>query len=132
MVLLVSGIARAQARPTIDQEQLPPTAVPSGKQMFKQYCASCHGLDAKGHGPAASSQKVPPADLTTLAKRNHGEFPYDYVSSILKFGPGVGAHGTSDMPSWGMIFRYVDKNNQAVVQKRIGNLVNYVSSLQQK
>jgi mono/diheme cytochrome c family protein len=132
ILLLAADAARAQARPTIDQEQLPPNYVPTGKQMFKQYCAPCHGLDAKGHGPTASSLKIPPADLTTLAKRNHGEFPYGLVSSVLKVGPGVSAHGSSDMPTWGMIFQYVDKNNQAIVQKRIGNLVNYVASLQRK
>ena len=45
-----------------------PTSAASGKEMFKAYCASCHGEDAKGDGPAAAALKQPPADLTALAK----------------------------------------------------------------
>jgi mono/diheme cytochrome c family protein len=40
--------------------------------MFRSYCAVCHGLDAKGSGPAAPALKMEPADLTTLAKENQG------------------------------------------------------------
>jgi len=132
VLLLAAGAARAQNQPKIDQDQLPSTFVPTGKQMFKLYCAACHGLDAKGHGPARASLKVPAADLTTLAKRHGGEFPADYVSNILRFGPGVAAHGSSDMPTWGPIFQYMDNYNQTVVQKRVKNLVDYIASLQEK
>jgi mono/diheme cytochrome c family protein len=132
ILLLMAGAAHAQAQPKIDQDQLPPNFVPTGKAMFKQYCAACHGLDAKGHGPARSSLKIPAADLTTLAKRHGGEFPADYVSNILRFGPGVAAHGSSDMPTWGPIFQYMDNYNQPIVQKRVKNLVDYIASLQEK
>ena len=128
----MSGAARAQAQPKIDQGQLPPNFVPTGKALFKQYCAACHGLDAKGHGPARATLKIPAADLTTLAKRHGGEFPTDYVSNILRFGPGVAAHGSSDMPTWGPIFQYMVNNNQPIVQKRVKNLVDYIASLQVK
>jgi mono/diheme cytochrome c family protein len=73
--------------------------------MFKQYCAACHGLNAKGHGPARSALKVPAADLTTLSARHEGGFPYDYVTNILRFGPGIAARGSSDMPARGSIFQ---------------------------
>ena len=131
-LLVAAGTAAAQARPTIDQEQLPPNAVPTGKAMFKQYCAACHGLDAKGHGPARAALKVPAADLTTLAKRHGGKFPYDYVTNILRFGPGVAAHGSSDMPTWGALFQYMDNYNETSVQKRIKNLTTYLATLQEK
>ena len=39
------------------------------------YCASCHGLDARGNGPAAFVLKTTPPDLTALAKR-HGEISH--------------------------------------------------------
>ena len=86
----------------------------------------------KGRGPARSSLKIPAGDLTTLAKRHGGDFPYDYVSNILRFGPGVAAHGSSDMPTWGPIFQYMDNYNQATVLKRIKNLCDYLASLQEK
>jgi len=101
--------------------------------MYKQYCAACHGSDAKGQRPAASMLKVPVADLTTLAQRHGGKFPYDYVSGVLRFGPGPTIlHGSADMPTWGSIFQYLDKNNEGAVQHRIRNLCNYLASLQEK
>ena len=101
--------------------------------MYKQYCAVCHGVGATGDGPAAAMLKVPPANLTTLAQRHGGAFPYDYVSSVLRFGPGPTIlHGTSDMPTWGPIFQYMDKNDEAVVKQRIKNLSDYLASLQKK
>ncbi len=130
-MLLFATALSAQPKPPA-QDQFPPEFVPAGKQMFKQYCAACHGLNAKGNGPARSALKVPAADLTTLAKRHGGDFPYDYVTNILRFGPGVAAHGSSDMPTWGAIFQYMDNYNQTVVMKRIKNLTDYLATLQEK
>ena len=127
-LLLIACIAGAG--PAINETQLPPTYVPSGSQMYKQYCATCHGADAKGHGPMAAVLKVPPPDLTTLAKRHDGKFPYDYVSNVLEFGPGFPSHGSSEMPTWGSIFRYYDKQNEKIVKLRIKHLCDYLASLQ--
>jgi len=131
-LLIFAGASGAQSKAASNQDQIPPNFVPTGKEMFKQYCAACHGLDAKGHGPARSALKIPAADLTTLSKRHGGEFPYDLVTNVLRFGPGVAAHGSSDMPTWGGIFQYMDNYNQSVVQKRIKNLCDYLASLQEK
>jgi len=130
IVLLVSSAASSGRE--VDQTQLPPGYMPSGEQMYKQYCAACHGADAKGNGPMGALLKTPPPDLTTLAQRHMGKFPYDYVSNVLEFGPGVPAHGSSDMPTWGPIFRHYDKQNERVVRQRIRNLCNYLASLQGK
>ena len=121
----------ANDHPTENQAQFPPTYVPSGQQIYQQFCAACHGLDAKGNGPAASRLKTPPPDLTTLAKRNMGKFPYDYVAGVLRFGPGPSVHGSSDMPTWGPIFQIIDKNNEQAVRQRIKNLSAYLASLQE-
>jgi mono/diheme cytochrome c family protein len=131
-MLIFAGGSAGQSKAAASQDQFPPNFVPSGKEMFKQYCAACHGLNAKGHGPARAALKVPAADLTTLTKRHGGEFPYDLVTNVLRFGPGVAAHGSSDMPTWGGIFQYMDNYNQAAVQKRIKNLCDYLVSLQEK
>jgi|SRR5579871_3187946 len=132
-LLIVTAGAGAHPRPTPPrQDTLPTEFVPSGRIMFKQYCAACHGENAKGHGPARSALKIPAADLTTLSKRHGAEFPYDYVSNILRFGPAIAAHGSSDMPTWGPIFQYMDNYNQAAVRKRIANLCDYLASIQEK
>jgi mono/diheme cytochrome c family protein len=131
-LLFVACAAGAGGRPGAD-DTLPSNYVPSGKVMYKEYCAVCHGADAKGQGPFASTLKVPPPDLTTLAKSHEGKFPYDYVSNILRFGPGPTIlHGSSDMPTWGPIFQYFDKNNERAVEQRIKNLCDYLATLQEK
>ena len=131
-LLFIICVASAGGRSAAD-DTLPPNYVPSGKAIYKEYCAACHGIAAKGQGPFAPVLKVPPADLTTLAKRHDGKFPYDYVSDILSFGPGPTIlHGSADMPTWGPIFRYLDKNNELAVKQRIRNLCDYLASLQEK
>lgn len=117
------------ARPIDD---IPAGTVPSGKTMYTKYCTTCHGPEGKGDGPAAFTLKAPPADLTTLSARNMGTFPREYVENILRFGPGLKAHGTSDMPAWGSIFKMIEKNNERTVQGRIKNITDYIASLQKK
>jgi mono/diheme cytochrome c family protein len=112
--------------------QLPPTYVPSGRQMFKEYCAACHGEDGKGRGPIALFFRSLTPDLTTLAKRHGGTFPETYVSTVLLFGPGSRAHGSIEMPVWGPIFRELDHYNEAAVRQRIKNLCEYLKSIQEE
>jgi mono/diheme cytochrome c family protein len=131
LFLAVFAICIAGAKTATVEDTLPSNYVPSGKVMYQQHCASCHGADAKGRGPLASVLITAPADLTLLAKRHGGKFPKEYVSSVLEFGPGPTAHGSSDMPAWGPIFRYYDKQNERTVQQRIKNLCDYLASLQE-
>jgi mono/diheme cytochrome c family protein len=103
----------------------------SGAQMWKDYCAACHGTSGAGDGPAGEILKSPPADLSLLARQNNGKFPAGHFASVLKFGSGGHAHGTSDMPLWGSMFRSQGAS-QGVVDLRIHNLTEFVESLQQK
>jgi mono/diheme cytochrome c family protein len=112
--------------------QLPPAYVPSGRQMFQEYCAACHGADGKGQGPIVPFFRALPPDLTTLAKRHDGTFPETYVWSVLLFGPGSRVHGSIEMPVWGPIFRELDHYNEAAVRQRIKNLCEYLESIQEK
>jgi mono/diheme cytochrome c family protein len=111
-------------------DEIPANYVPPGDAMYKQYCAACHGPGGKGDGPAAFTLKTPPPDLTQLTARNMGKFPREYVETILRFGPGTPAHGSSDMPTWGTIFQLIDKNNESAVRQRIKNITDYLASLQ--
>jgi len=130
VLLLSIAFFVAGATPAVNETELPPNYMPTGQQMFKQYCAACHGTDGKGHGPLAVVLKTAPADLSTLAKRHQGKFPFDYVASVLEFGVEFPSHGSSDMPTWGPIFRYYDKRNEKVVKQRIKSLCDYLASLQ--
>jgi mono/diheme cytochrome c family protein len=104
----------------------------SGKRTYIQYCAPCHGNDGRGNGPAASALKTPPADLTTLAKRNEGKFPYEYVTGVIRFGKPIVAHGSSDMPVWGPIFGVLENGNEMAVRKRIKDVCDYLAAIQEK
>jgi mono/diheme cytochrome c family protein len=104
----------------------------SGKQTFLKYCASCHGQNAKGDGPAAVALIPPPSDLTTLAKHYHGEFPSGYVGALLKFGRNLAAHGSDDMPVWGSRFRDLDPLKDPTGQQHVDDVVAYIQSLQAK
>jgi mono/diheme cytochrome c family protein len=128
-LILVVSVAGAQNKQEVDQV---PAVAGSGKQTYMHYCASCHGVDARGDGPAASVLKTTPADLTTLAKRHDGKFPYEYVSDVLRFGTRILSHGSSDMPIWGPIFGSMDNYDDVAVRKRIKDLSDYLASLQQK
>jgi mono/diheme cytochrome c family protein len=130
--ILVASTAGAQDKPPVNKVPARRAIAASGKQTYMHYCASCHGADARGNGPAAFMLKTTPPDLTTLAKRHGGKFPYEYVSDVLRFGTRVLSHGSSDMPIWGPIFGSMDNYDEVAVRKRIKDLSDYLASLQQK
>ena len=130
-LLVVAGFLKAQDKMPIGKDPLAPNLA-AGKKTYSQYCASCHGVNARGDGPAAQVLKTTPADLTTLAQRHGGKFPYEYVFDVLRFGTRFTSHGSSEMPIWGPIFGSMDNYNEAAVRKRIKDLSDYLASLQQK
>lgn len=135
VLLLAACVAGAQEKPAPVMKKVPVkrTSPTSGKEMYTQYCAVCHGADGKGGGPAAAALKTTPADLTTLAKRSSdGNFPRDRVATLLKNGSELTAHGSSDMPIWGPLFKSLDPTHDIAVQQRIKNLNDYLVSIQAK
>ena len=103
----------------------------SGRDLFDFYCASCHGRDGHGQGPVASSLKVPPADLTTLARRSDGVFPRAAVRAFVTGDQpqATSSHGTKDMPVWGPVFNGLEAN-PARNAVRIDNIVRHIETLQ--
>ena len=128
--LSASAIGQDTAK-TIKKVNARPTATLNGVDLFKEYCAVCHGNDAKGSGPAADALKKRPADLTQLARKNNGEFPELHVMNFIKGQDIVAAHGSRDMPIWGSIFSSMS-SNQDLVQVRTYALVKYLEELQAK
>ena len=103
-----------------------------GKDLYKAYCASCHGLDGKGHGPVAAVLKAPLPDLNLIAKRNNGAFPKEELEKMILGGKGSrAAHGSAEMPDWGPVFRKVE-TDQDLGLVRVRRLVEYLISLQAK
>jgi len=120
----------ANAQPTIKDVPATYTSPTSGKEMFTQYCAVCHGPNGKGNGPAAAALKKAPADLTQLSAKNGGAFPELRISQYISGVETTAAHGNRDMPIWGNVFNSL--NDKGVTQLRIKNLSDYVKTLQAK
>jgi mono/diheme cytochrome c family protein len=125
----VLGVA---GQPSIKKVPVSQTSANSGDEMFRTYCAACHGLDGKGGGPAVSALKNPPGDLTKLTAKNQGKFPELKVYSSIRGDNDNPAHGSKDMPVWGAIFQTMGKDGGAQAQLRISNLVAYIKGIQAK
>jgi cytochrome c len=106
------------------------THVAWGKDLFMRYCASCHGEEGKGNGPAAAALKNPPADLTRLSLAQGGHFPRAEVIRFIDGERPVPAHGPRHMPVWGEVFRREKSDSET--RMRIQALTAFLESIQQK
>lgn len=133
--LLTFTIVCAAQEIILKKVPIKPVAAYSGEGMYANYCAVCHGDNGKGNGPAAKALSVSPADLTRLARQNHGRFPDSHVYAVIHGDTNmVAAHGTKDMPVWAALFNQSSGGTppDAVVHQRISNLTKHVESLQQR
>ncbi len=107
---------------------------------FRSYCAPCHGLDAKGEGPVAEVLKTRPTDLTLIRQNSGGKFPSELLYKKIEGLDMPQAHGTSEMPVWGMWFAHQAVGESILlgdakpaaekVQARIRAIVDYLETLQ--
>lgn len=114
-----------------------------GKQEYENSCALCHGKDGKGTGAINDLLKKAPADLTTLAKKNKGVFPFDRVYAMVDGREIIRAHGDRDMPAWGNrysndtvkaaeYYRDVPYDAEMYARSRILALIDYLNRIQVK
>lgn len=134
VVIAVAMLASAQEQPKKEIKHVPvkPTSAASGQEMYKSYCAVCHGTDGTGNGPAASALKVPSPDLTVLAQKNGGKYPALKVSAVIRGEEVLPSHGSKEMPIWGHLFWSMSGGHASEVQQRVANLNKYIESLQKK
>ena len=115
------------------QSDIPPTMKQTiaGGELYRTYCASCHGTAARGDGPLASNMIRKPANLTEIAKRNGGLYPSELVFRTIDGKKPVRGHGGPDMPVWGDAFaRSRDGGDPETVKRIIQSLVDYLESIQ--
>src|SRR5262245_39590495 len=122
LALLVAGVLFTRGAPAANGNP--------GREAFFRYCSACHGADGRGNGEVAPSMRPRPADLTQLAKRNGGRFPYDEVKEIIDGRKRIAAHGTSKMPVWGKVFGEATSYEQpeAQAQSQIDLIAGYLAS----
>jgi mono/diheme cytochrome c family protein len=125
-LVLTTGLAAANAQDVA-------RVTMSGPALFKSYCASCHGADAKGDGPVARLLTYRPADLTQIAAHDKGRFDRQTVRRIIDGRDPVKGRGGPDMPLWGDAFKLSgDGYSEAEVKQRVESLVEYLEALQER
>jgi mono/diheme cytochrome c family protein len=131
LVGFFAGGQNVRAQTTPDSQQKSPPLIRSleGPDLFLSYCASCHGLDAKGRGPAAPSLKTKVPDLTILARNSGGQFPSNRVRRTILGDDVRISHGSREMPIWGPIFHQVEADVDWG-NVRVESLLKYLESIQ--
>lgn len=101
----------------------------TGRELYVAYCASCHGMEGRGDGPAAEAMRMRPADLTALTEKHGGKFPTVRVQRLLGGIEGLPAHGGRRMPVWGPVFLPLSPA-EGQTAALIDRLVQYLQSIQ--
>ena len=104
----------------------------SGQDLYRRFCAACHGVEGRGDGPVAASLRVEVPDLTRPASRPGG-VDRERIARIIDGRYIIGAHGTRLMPVWGEDLSHLEIGNpdaERSSQVIIGRLAEYVTSLQ--
>jgi mono/diheme cytochrome c family protein len=136
VVAAAIGAAAASAEPpSADQDdaRFRNLMLSLGEREFALHCAVCHGAEGVGNGPAASALRTPPADLTRIAARRGGKFPDGEIAQKIDGRMEVTAHGTREMPVWGVFLAKPiaeDASGDEVARGRIDLLVEYLRSIQ--
>lgn len=126
---LLSPAQKSQALPA---PKAPLIESIEGPQLYKAYCATCHGTDGKGFGPMSQWLKITTPDLTRIGVRSGNKFPLERVQRIIAGEENItSGHGTREMPVWGPIFSQVAKD-QDWGHMRIYNLAKYLETIQRK
>jgi hypothetical protein len=114
-------------------KQPQPTRNPlEGAEIFRHYCATYHGVDGRGHGPASVALKHGAPDSTRISQRNEGTFPFQRVKEIIEGKkPGPLAHGNREMPVWGPIFHEVE-SDMDLGEVRLDAVTKILETMQQK
>jgi len=115
------------------QQEVDQVLADMGSEFYQRYCASCHGLEGKGDGPAAAVLEPPPKDLTRIAARRGGKYPDGEIARYIDGRFEVTAHGSRAMPVWGESFGAAVPDagvSEEVVRGRILVLVEYLKSIQ--
>jgi cytochrome c oxidase cbb3-type subunit III len=72
--------------------------VEQGKQLYGQYCVTCHGQSGKGDGPGAAALNPKPRDHTD--KEYMSKLADDDIFKVIKNG-GASIGKSPLMPPWG-------------------------------
>jgi putative copper export protein/mono/diheme cytochrome c family protein len=101
------------------------TSIANGQRLFLRDCATCHGAQGRGDGPAAASLPVAPADLTAEHLWAHGDGDMFWYLTHGIDAPGGGlsmpgfAATLSSEARWNLI-DYLRARNAGDAMRRLG------------
>ncbi len=102
----------------------------TGGNMYRLYCASCHGESGAGDGPVASALIGGAPDLRVLERNNGGVFPEAVLRTVIDGRRTFRAHGTYTMPVWGRDLSSI--GSEAAAVQTINAIVEYLKGMQVK
>lgn len=105
--MLAAGIILAAPATAQDERE--------GAALYREHCATCHGVDGMGDGPMAGVLLIKPKDLTQLQSANQGVFPTVTVVRRIDGRDPLVSHG-SPMPVYGSFF----EGHDAVIKSPSG------------
>lgn len=129
-LLLLAFFCSTTVRAT-RQRKPPSIHTVDGAEIFRDYCAPCHGLDGRGNGPVAPALRFKVPDLTQISKSADGKFPSARIRAIIEGTETVSGHGSREMPVWGPVFHQIGAD-QDLGSVRTANVTSYIESLQGK
>jgi mono/diheme cytochrome c family protein len=109
--------------------------IAEGGPYYMRYCASCHGVEADGHGYVAPALVQPPSDLKHLGEGNAKSLLADRLAQFIDGRRMVIAHGGREMPVWGERLHAIEAEEMAgekVVHHRVAAIVAYLLSIRAK
>jgi mono/diheme cytochrome c family protein len=140
--LLVIAVFLPEARANGNKTESAEDQVKMGAVDYQNFCAACHGKDARGNGPVAVELKTAPPSLRNLAARRNGVFDVNEIVKIIDGRAMPRAHGTPEMPIWGSLFRFVAEasgilssnieDTEKDAQKHILAVAKYLETIQEK
>jgi mono/diheme cytochrome c family protein len=89
-------------------------SVDRGKELYKEYCAQCHGFTGKGDGPAASGLEPRPAIHANIPFE---KLPMDYLYNVVNYG-GAAIGKSPNMPYW----------NLTIGQQGVADVIAYLKA----
>lgn len=124
-LVATAAVAAAQSgQPTGEQRW---KALADGKYAYSLYCATCHGEDGSGNGPAASRTPTKVPDLRAI---DDGKGEFDHAR-VLEHIYATGQWSRDPMPAWGAVLRTGAQRSDGYALLAAHNLMRHVESLQE-
>ena len=132
-ILAVLGFSSLMVLGTGPAKATQDEVVADGKREFARNCVFCHGALGKGDGQWNDMLITKPADLTQIAKKNGGVFPFWHVYQAIDGEVAIKSHLLSPMPIWSDQFKAEEKQpGREPAYVRILMLTHYLESIQEK